>query len=113
MGMKHVLLEVYCDCILEEGNIQPSYCLNGVNNPGSYCFANECQFMSYCDSTNEIAYVDANGYVEDDAWIGFGGDMEPESNDENERSILIGKWKELCKKKINEAYEEYMIIKKF
>ena len=38
--------------------------------------------------------------------------MEPDSNDEQERDALISKWKEICIKKISEALDEYMKLKK-
>lgn len=112
MGMKHLLLEVYCDCGISKGGIKPVYCLNGLNNPGSHCFANGCEFLSYTNATNEIAYAGINGLVERvDDFIGFGGEMEPEVNDEEGRKLLISKWRDICKNKIDEAYDEYMNIK--
>lgn len=37
--------------------------------------------------------------------------MEPELNDVELRKLLVSKWKNICKNKIDEAYDEYMNIK--
>lgn len=112
MGIKHLLLEVYCDCEVSKGQTKPTYCLNGLNNPGSHCFENECKFLSYTNAQNEIAYVGINGLVDQfDDCVGFGGEMEPELNDAELRKRLVSKWKNICKNKIDEAYDEYMNIK--
>lgn len=112
MIMKHLILEVYCDCQLENGDKLPYYCLNGINNPGSHCFENACKFLSYTDCPHEIAYSGELGIVESsENFIGFGGEMEPESNDISERNVLLSKWNDICVKKISEAYDEYMQFK--
>jgi hypothetical protein len=69
--------------------------------------------LSYTYCPNEIAYAGETGVVESlDDFIGFGGEMEPDSNETLERNILITKWKDICIKKISEAYDEYMTFKK-
>ena len=69
--------------------------------------------MSYTYCPNEIAYAGEKGIVENlDEFIGFGGEMEPDSNEILERSTLLSKWRDICRKKISEAYDEYMIFKK-
>lgn len=108
MIMKHVLLEIYCDCNFEIEEDKPLYCDEiGVN-----CFKNNCKYLSYTYCPNEIALTGSKGIVEilDDS-IGFGGEMEPESNDLKDRKILLEKWKSICRKKVNEAYDEYMEYK--
>ncbi|MGX7264114.1 hypothetical protein [Enterococcus crotali] len=64
---------------------------------------------------NEIAYAGKNGFVHgvEDS-IGFGGEMDIDSTIENsseKRKDLIGLWEKVCKEKIDEAYEEYMVLK--
>lgn len=50
------------------------------------------------------------GLVADvDSHIGFGGEMEPEHASEEKVKDLKTLWSEICKKKIDEAYEEYMV----
>lgn len=39
-------------------------------------------------------------------FIGFGGEMEPEQYDQRENDIKL--WKEICREKIEEAYNVYM-----
>lgn len=116
MGFTHLLMEVYCDCNKKNSD-KPKFCLNGINRPGPHCFENNCKFLSYTECENEIAYVGQKSIVE--SWehcVGFGGEMEPDSNsnsnDDQERGVLINKWKEICIKKISEAFDEYMMLKK-
>lgn len=107
--MKHLLLEVYCDC---ESCNEPSFCSHGANNPGSHCFENNCKFLSYTNCPNEISYSGDSGIVESvEDYVGFGGDMLPEPYNEENKKMLIKKWKEICISKISQAYNEYMKLK--
>lgn len=111
MGIKHLLLEVYCDCKIEKGHLQPSFCILGANRPGAHCFENVCEFLSYSNCMNEIAYVGEQGIVEKlDDFIAFGVEMEEICNGDIERKRCLKRWREICLKKIAEAYEEYMKI---
>jgi hypothetical protein len=62
-----------------------------------------------------IAYAGKNGFahgMEDS--IGFGGEMDIDSTIENsveKREHLTSLWGKVCREKIDEAYEEYMILK--
>lgn len=107
MKMKHILLECFCDC--EDKNEKlPCYERNG--QLGIYCFQCGCKYLSYTKCPNEIAYANEEGVVENELdSVGFGGDMD--GNDDNETKVLIDKWHEICRKKIDEAYEEYMNYK--
>lgn len=108
MRMKHVLLEIYCDCSTENEN-EKLICCNEV---GKSCMESKCKYLSYTICPYEIAFTDSNGVVESfDNCIGFGGEMEPETNNSSEREILLKEWKSICKKKIDEAYDEYMEYK--
>jgi hypothetical protein len=108
MRMKHVLLEMYCNCGTNKKE-KPTYC-SGI---GHICIQNSCKYLGCTYCPNEIAFASSNGVVESfDDCIGFGGEMEPETNDLNTRDVLLEKWKDICKKKIDEAYEEYMESKK-
>ncbi len=114
MGYKHVLLEVYCSLDYSKNNDfeTPSFCKHGVNNPGYHCFDNECKYKSYTKCPNEFAYVDEFGeVVNEDCYIGFGGEMDSVDDNDITRSKMIELWENICKKKINEAYEEYMLEK--
>jgi hypothetical protein len=114
MSFVHLLLEVYCS--FENRNDKssnlPSFCGKGANNCGYHCFENACPFVSYTNCSNEIAYVGEEGEVKDnDSWVGFGGEMEPIDYDEKKRLELLNVWERICKKKIDEAYEDFMIYK--
>ncbi len=112
--MKHLLLEVYCDC---EDNDKPPYCLYGIGFQGIHCFDNKCKFLSYTYCPNEIAYSNEIGLIENEEnFIGFGGEMDSSYCDNSKytkhRKLLINQWKCICNKKISEAYNEFMKIKK-
>ena len=108
MKMKHVLLEIYCNCNTESENEKP-ICCNGIGNG---CMENNCKYLSYTNCPYEIAFAGCTGVIESfDDCIGFGGEMEPETNNSSEREMLLKEWKSICKKKIDEAYDEYMKFK--
>ncbi len=112
MGYKHLLLEVYCgfDNCKDKGFDEPSFCKHGVNNPGYHCFDNDCKFKSYTQCPNEFAYVGEFGEVIDEnSYIGFGGEMDLTNDNDYSRRKMLDLWETICKKKINEAYEEYML----
>jgi hypothetical protein len=111
MPYNHVLLEVHCLNGIGDEEIEtaPEFCPK-VHEPGFHCLENNCKHRGITYAPYEIAYADRQGLVPDsECWIGFGGDMEPEDYDEEKTKILKELWKEICKQKIQEAYEEYMI----
>jgi coproporphyrinogen III oxidase len=70
---------------------------------------NHCPFVGYTYTEDAIACTENEGEVKgSDGWIGFGGDMEPEYLTGEHRLECIKIWKEICRRKVNEAYEEYM-----
>ncbi|WP_342549358.1 hypothetical protein NST69_11495 [Paenibacillus sp. FSL P2-0089] len=111
----HVIVEVHCLYGLvesqEDGTI-PEYCRYGVKNPGFHCLKNNCPYVGHAPASHEIAFSGDNGEVENEDWIGFGGDMEPEIYSEIKDVELKELWKEVCKEKIQEAYAEYMLRSK-
>ncbi|WP_113675809.1 hypothetical protein [Vallitalea guaymasensis] len=114
MSYIHVLLEAYCgyDYRKDKKESVPKFCKQGTNNPGYHCFDNECPFRSYTVCPNELAYVNEVGEVKDrESFIGFGGEMDSDGFDIIEHNELISLWERICKKKIKEAYDEYMILK--
>ncbi|WP_255320203.1 hypothetical protein [Paenibacillus elgii] len=96
----------------QEVGTVPKYCKYGVKNPGYHCLKNNCPYVGHAPAPHEIAFSGDSGDVEDDAWIGFGGEMEPEIYSESKDMELKELWKEVCKEKIQEAYEEYMLRSK-
>ncbi|WP_010503352.1 hypothetical protein [Paenibacillus elgii] len=112
MTIKHLLLELYCSQsrIEEDDEIgeAPSYCKNGFGEPGYHCFENNCKHLGFTYAPHEIAYSSEFGEVPDsDAWIGFGGEMIPHDADEAQISNYKKMWEDVCRKKIDEAYDEY------
>lgn len=115
MGYKHILLEIYCGFNKRRDKFlkPPEYCRYGVDYPGYHCFDNECPHKSFTQSPNEFAYAGEFGEVKDgNSFVGFGGEMEPDDDDEIERTKLLKIWEDISIKKIDEAYIEFMRIKK-
>ena len=90
-----MILECYCDCEEKKPGL---LCEKDDFKIGSYCLKNSCKYFSYTIAPNEIAYSNDKG---------IGGDMNPEDNDKIKE--CIDKWHEICTRKIDEAYEEYMM----
>lgn len=114
MGYNHVLLEVYCGFDYREDKMhkKPEFCKYGIDHPGYHCFENKCLFNSYTQCSNQFAYAGEFGEIMDgSSYVGFGGEMEPHDNDEWKRKKLLELWETICKKKIDEAYDEYMLLK--
>lgn len=109
MPYNHVLLEVYCSFGTndEKNENVPEFCPT-VKEAGFHCLENNCKYCGYTYADYEFAYADKQGLVPDSGyWIGFGGDMEAEDYDEEKNENLKALWKDICKQKIKEAYEEY------
>lgn len=102
MKIKHLLIEGYCD-MTQNKKMYP--CKNTFRI-GIYCL--NCSNFSYTQCPNEIALSNNNGIIQDiEDFIGFGGAMEP--NDLQKREEFLALWRKICRKKIQEAYDEYMI----
>ncbi len=98
MKMKHLLIEGFC-----EGNRNKiDYHCNGNMKLGIHCF--ECCKFSCTYCPNEMVVLDEEGIVQEG--IGFGGEMEPDNIEDRDKYIAL--WNEICKKKIKEAYEEFI-----
>jgi hypothetical protein len=68
-----------------------------------------CPHLSFTDAPLEIAYSDDSGDVDmSECCCGFGGYMEPDDISATEREKLTVSWREICKRKIQEAWEDYM-----
>ncbi|GKS09306.1 hypothetical protein YDYSY3_03060 [Paenibacillus chitinolyticus] len=111
MAIKHLVLELYCSQTWSDakGTAAPSFCKNGIGEPGYHCLDNRCTYIASTYAPHEIAYAGEYGEVLDmDTWIGFGGEMIPADADEARISELKKTWEEVCRRKIQEAYEEYL-----
>ena len=99
--MKHLIVEGYCDA---EKELQEYPC-EGTMKLGVYCFL--CKQFSYAECPNEIALSDSDGVVKkSEDYIGFGGNMEP--NEAEKMEMYVKVWQEICRKKIDEAYQEFI-----
>lgn len=114
MAISHLLLELFCSYGWNDSQEQnqrvPLYCKYGTRKPGYHCMYNNCPFVAYTHTEDAIACTEDCGEVRgNDGWIGFGGDMEPDHLTDTQRLECLKVWKEICRKKVNEAYEEYML----
>lgn len=101
MKMKHFIIEGYCDGKESKKDLP---CKNTLNM-GVHCL--QCLNFSYVKCPNESALTGNEGMVEQkEDFIGFGGDMEPELL--KRRDDYISVWRDICREKISEAYEEYI-----
>ena len=101
MKYKHLIVECYCG----EPKDAQKYPCEDTFHIGVHCF--ECPKFSYTYCPNEIAISNEKGIIENfDDLIGFGGVMETDDDAINEARIHL--WREICRKKIGEAYAEYM-----
>ena len=99
--MQHLLIEGYCDG--KKG--EDAYPCKGTLTLGIHCL--KCPLFSYAECPNEIALSGKDGVIEkQEDFIGFGGEMEPEDIERRDKYIAI--WNDICRKKMNEAYNEYM-----
>ena len=103
MQMEHILLEVYLEDSFDlEDTLLSSNRLKELVEKN----------IKFTIAENEIAFVGKNGIVKEvDDSIGFGGDMDVESTIDNYSEIhdkLLQEWEDICRKKIDEAYDEYM-----
>ncbi len=102
MYMMHFIIEAFCS---EEPGGKGNSCYEKGTWDFNLCF--ECPNFSCGISSNELAYSNEDGIVETmEDWIGFGGNMLPDNMDRYDEFKEI--WKEICRKKITEAYDEYM-----
>jgi hypothetical protein len=113
--ISHVILELICACGDETTIDAPDYCKQ-LKKPSYSCLFNDCSYITFVEAPYELAFSKEFGDVDvydEFSWVGFGGDMEPDHIREQEKSELLKLWEKICKKKIKEAYDEYMDITKF
>lgn len=56
-------METFCDCNINNWDIQPDFCKNGAGINGVYCFGDYCKYLSYNSVENEISFVGDLGIV--------------------------------------------------
>lgn len=97
MKMNHFVVEGFCE--EKEKGVLPC---NGSFVMGVNCF--DCKQFSFTSVENELLFSDKNGIAKE--IIGFGGAMDPDNYDDIDKYLDL--WENICKRKINEAYDEYM-----
>lgn len=100
MRMKHIMLEGYCSVDVPNKNYA---CNVHEKKMGIYCL--ECDLFSYTICPNEIALSNEYGIIESlDDFVSIDLDEE----DDKKRCEKVSLWRNICKAKIAEAYDEYM-----
>lgn len=105
--VKHILLEVYYEDGLDLEAIftEDSTFEELMNSKVGFTYAD-----------NELCYAGEHGIVHKlEDFVGFGGDMDidPSLSDYHEHNEQLKKeWEKIAKRKVQEGYEEYMLLKK-
>ena len=105
--LNHVLHEVFCLKNTDE-NVDapcPEFCQNKGEYASYHCLFHECPYAAFTSCENTLCYIGHDSSMEEG--ILFGGDMEAGNS-----NIGIDQWREIAIAKINEAYEEFMKLKK-
>lgn len=107
MLMSHILIELFCDnqACLREKHLEGDFKIpcNRSFKLSAECL--ECPFSSYTYCPDELSLSDSCGCVDlESNSIGFGGDMLPVDSE----AFWTARWHEIAKRKIAEAYDEYM-----
>ena len=91
--MKHIMIEGFC----EYDKPPKKYaCSENKGKMGFYCL--ECSKFSWTDAPYELAYTNKDGVVEEI------DDMIALSDEYSHKSDI---WRDICRKKIKEAWEEF------
>lgn len=101
------LFELICGLDTDSEVEVPTFCMYGVGKPGGYCLDNPCPHISACPVPRTLAYTNKYGFVEDDASFDEGIYIEDDEIDERMEKLL-NRWEDICVKKIDEAYKEYI-----
>lgn len=93
--MNFVLLETYCQKHFAENESkpQPDFC-KGDYVPGYSCLLNHCMYLDFTSAENAFAYIGEDSSSKEEILLGQDADLEL--------------WEKICRKKINEAWEEYI-----
>ncbi|WP_321386343.1 hypothetical protein [uncultured Enterococcus sp.] len=105
--IKHVLLEVFYEDGLD---------IEKLFREGATFDDFKEKDISFTYADYELCYAGKTGIVQTlDDFVGFGGDMDidPSLSDYHEHNAQLKKeWEKIAKRKVQEGYEEYMLLKK-
>ena len=105
--MKHVLFEIfYPEALNLEHVFSEAARFEEIVHSG----------ISFTYAENKLCFAGEHGIVHKlEDFVGFCGDMDidPSLSDYHEHNVQLEKeWEKIAKNKVQEAYEEYMILKK-
>jgi len=95
--MNFVFLETYCKKHFSENESKelPHFCA-GNCIPGYTCIQNNCPYLDFTSAENAFAYIGKDSSSKEEILLGEDADLQL--------------WETICRKKINEAWEEYIKI---
>lgn len=95
--MNFVLLETYCQKRFAENESKPlpDFC-KGDHVPGYSCLVKNCPYLDFSSAENAFAYIGEDSSSKEEILLGQDADLRL--------------WEKICRKKINEAWEEYIRI---
>ena len=103
--INHILLELFCmwEYTAKTNDKKPDFCYG--NTPRYACLFNKCPYLSFTSCEDTLCYTNSFSETESDTIVSLGGEMLPDSCNEEDLKLL---WKKISKRKIEEAYQEYM-----
>ena len=95
--MNFILLETYCKKHFQENESKDSPVFCDRNYIPEYkCIANNCPYLDFTSAENAFTYIGKDSSSKEEILL---------SNDAD-----LHLWETICRKKINEAWEEYIKI---
>lgn len=93
----HILLEAYCDFDWEKNDpaLRPA-CCNKKEIPEFSCLANKCPYFYFTTAEYAFTYIGKDSSSKKEILLGEESDIEL--------------WESICRRKIDEAWEEYTKI---
>ena len=95
--MNFVFLEAYCKKHFAENASKPlpDFC-PGNCVPEYRCFLHQCPYLDFTSAENAFAYIGEDSSSKEEILLSSGADL--------------ALWEKICRRKINEAWEEYIRI---
>ena len=95
--MNYILLEAYCTKHFSgnESKAPPVFC-DQNDIPTYKCIANNCPYLDFASAENAFTYIGKDSSSKEEILLDSDADLQL--------------WEKICRKKINEAWEEYISI---
>ena len=95
--MNFILLETYCKKHFQENKSKDTPVFCDQNQIPCYkCIANNCPYLDFTSAENAFTYIGKDSSSKEEILLDGDADLQL--------------WEKICRKKINEAWEEYISI---